>query len=263
MNALARRFFLALLIGLPWLGVGKPVSADEHAITVAAAASLTDVVTELGRVFEAETGTRVRASFASSAVSARQIINGAPFDVLISANRAWIDEARDREALIAESAVSLAGNCLVVAGSAAMLPGDLATLVQRAAAEDWQIAIADPAFVPAGIYARQALERAGLWQAVEPRLVRLPNVRSVVAFTARGETPIGLVYATDLAVAPSLRVLTDIDATLHPPIEYVGAVAVRAPSLTHARAFLAFVRSDAGQAIVQAHGFKRADEIDR
>ena len=252
------RVVLCTTVMVPGICTATPsLAADtDGAITVAAAASLTNVVEDLGKAFDAETGIPVRASFASSAVSARQIISGAPFDLVVSANRLWVEEIAKRDALDPTTISVIAANRLVIASSVAVetsvSPDEL---LAQAVENGWRIAIADPDSVPAGIYARQALESMGVWEDVRPALVILQNVRSVAAHIDRGETPIGLVYATDLRVAENLHSAAVLDDSLHDAIEYVGAVPLQAPSPGHGRAFLEFMTTPTGRAILADHGF--------
>lgn len=253
-----RRWLVGAILSLFVSVAPFPVDAGARTITIAAAASLTEVVEALGLAFRDKTGVEVRASFSSSAVAARQVIGGAPFDVFLSANAAWLDETISRGALIEDSVRHLAGNTLVVAvnGSVEIVPGvDAKRLIEDAVAAKWRIAIADPDSVPAGIYAAEALQGLGLWQAVRPLLTPLQNVRTVVAFIARGDTPIGFAYATDLRVADTVRGVSVLDPALHSPIVYAGGRTAQSAFPSEADAFLEFAASPAGQAIFQAFGF--------
>jgi len=247
---------VALMAVCLFMAQSTQASEDNQQITVTAAASLTEVVDALGTAFRAASGISVRASYSSSAVAARQVINGAPFDLLLSANRTWIDEVARRRAIDTETITVIASNRLIIAGSTGVDPAaSPVTIMNRAIRAGWRIAIADPGSVPAGIYARDALQSMELWERVRPLLVNLQNVRSVVAYIEHGETPIGFVYDTDVRIARHMHRVATFDATTYEPIEYVGAVPMNAPSPHAAKAFLAFINSTEGQSIIASYGF--------
>ncbi|MEQ8664481.1 MAG: molybdate ABC transporter substrate-binding protein [Rhodospirillales bacterium] len=242
---------------------GSGVAADAPSITVAAASSVTEMVDELGKAFTAQSGVAVRASFSASSVAARQVMNGAPFDILISANPAWIDAASQAGAIDAESVRTLAGNALVViAGPRTPLNSNKSVrdVLNIAGVNNWRIAIADPDHVPAGQYALQALRSIGFWDNLKRQMVPLQNVRAVVALVDRGEAAIGLAYATDIRVSMGSREVARFEPGLHEPILYRAAVAGHAPAPEAAAAFIEFALSSEGQRVVAALGFVTAAE---
>ena len=210
------------------------------AILVFAAASLTDALQDIGARYERETGTRIVFNFAGSATLARQIENGAPADLFLSA-----DESTMRRIRTAEQ-VRLLSNTLVV-----VVPA-------RSEIRDWTaartIAIAEPSSVPAGIYARAWLQRAGLWDQLAPRLVPTENVRAALAATASGNAEAAIVYRTD--VFPRVRVVHEVPPGDAPEIVYPFAVLADAPQPAEARRFLAYLQSDAAMALFAKHGFR-------
>jgi molybdate transport system substrate-binding protein len=192
---------------------GEGAASAPRPIVVYAAASLSEVLQQLAADFHRAGGPEVRISFASTAVLARQIEAGAPADVFIAADRAWMDYLRERSLLQDGSERALAGNRLVLiapadspvrppqAGGAALL----ARAPLLAALGSGRLATGDPDAVPLGRYARAALQRLALWDELGGRLVRADDARSALAFVARGEAPLGIVYATDARSEPRAR----------------------------------------------------------
>jgi molybdate transport system substrate-binding protein len=243
---------LRLAIACAALAGASTASADEP-LRVFAAASLTDAVQTLAAGFD---GGGVRTSFGSSAELARQIADGAPADVFLSASREWVDTLRERELLEGEPVV-FARNALVCVapkGGALRARGaaDPAGLA-RALAPGELVAIAD-AGVPAGEYARAALARLGVLDALRPRLVGQKDVRAVLHAVERGEVAAGFVYASDARVA-AVDVLFAFDPATHPPIELYAAVVRGARRPDAARRFVAHLRGEAGRAALRAAGF--------
>ena len=226
---------------------------------VFAAASLTDVITEIAEEFATETGVRVRLSFAASSALARQIENGAPASVFLSANRQWMDRLDSEAAIVSASRTDIAGNrlALIAAERNATLQAPASVTDLPDLLGDGRLAVGDPDHVPAGLYARASLEALGLWDRIAPRLARTGDVRGALALVARGETPLGIVYATDARISDRVRLLTLLPADSHPPIAYPAALTPAADD--DARAFLAFLGGRTAQAIFRRHGFSAAD----
>ena len=224
---------------------------------VYAAASLTSVLQE----FSVRMAPDLRFSFASSSALARQIELGAPADVYISAHRQWMDYLQERALIDAPSRRVLMGNRLVVivALDAHEVWSSLdfsATDFARSpfAGFDGRLAIADPAHVPAGMYARQALLALGWWPALEARLAPAPHVRAALVYVERGECPAGIVYATDAAISDRVRVAATIPDSLHAPIHYPMA-AVTGRSSPAVEQLLALLQSPAAADLFRRHGF--------
>lgn len=252
---------LVLAVQPAQAGRADAVRADPRkpVITVAAAASLTDVIGALADVFRQRSGIAVRTSFSSSAVAARQVIGGAPFDVLISANTAWITHTLQQGAGEPTSRRVIAGNRLVIAVAGNMAPeidrdSDAGGLIEQAIINGWRIAIADPASVPAGRYAVQALAELGLIHDARPLFVPLQNVRAATAYVQRGETPLGFTYQTDLRLAPTLAAVA-VDPSLHPPVTYAAVRILNGSNPEGSTAFLRFLGSAEAQRIFAIHGF--------
>jgi len=229
-------------------------AAEAGELTVSAAASLTAAFQEIGPAFEAaRPQTKVRLNFGSSGALLQQIAQGAPVDVLASADEATIDEAERRQLVRAESRVDFAGNALVVVvpRDAASAPASLADLAAPAVR---RVAIGVPASVPAGRYARAALEKAQLWQEVEAKAVGAQTVRQALDYVARGEVDAGFVYASD-AKGQAERVRVAFVVPSATPVRYAVAVVAASAAAAEARQFIAFLRSPPAQAILRRLGF--------
>lgn len=258
-DRLSRRNLAFGLAALPLAGAAAAVVetavAAQRPLTVFAAASLKDALDQVIARYEAGGARPVRASYGASSVIARQIEQGAPADVFISADREWMDYLAARELIRAGARRDLLGNRLVLVAPAtsrarlAIRPG----MPIGRALGGGRLAVAGPE-VPAGRYARAALEALGVWTQVEGRLAPADNVRTALQFVARGETPLGVVYATDAAIEPKVRVVGTFPANLHPPIVYPAA-ATAASGHADSAGFLRYLAGpDAGR-IFRRYGF--------
>lgn len=224
-------------------------------LTVFAAASLREALDEAARAFERASGHAVRVSYGASSALARQIEAGAPAQLFISADEDWMDYLSAR-GLLAPPRVRLLANSLVLiapAGRAPRLriaPG----FALAAALGTGRLALADPRAVPAGKYARAALESLRTWDAVRDRLAPAESVRAALALVARGEAPLGIVYRTDALADKGVRIVDTFPAGTHPDIVYPAALVAGARSPA-AAALLAFLRGPASRATWTRHGF--------
>jgi len=247
---------LAILILL--FAIVAPGSAEDRPqpeLTVFAAASMSDVLTDIGNAFEAKTGVHVRFSFAASSALARQVESGAPADVFVSADVDWMDYLEQRSLIDKATRRNVAGNRLVL-----IAPQDSRVDLKIApgfdllrALGDGRLATGDPASVPAGRYAREALTSLGVWQQVESRLVPAENVRVALAYVSRGEVPLGIVYETDALVDPRVKVIDVFPENTHPPIVYPAAATARAQP--EAASFVEFLGDAAARALFSKYGF--------
>jgi len=239
-------------------GLASPATAavfDSAPITVFAAASLTNVLQELGDGFTKETSIPVRFSFAASSVLARQIENGAPADIFFSADLEWMDYLQTRNLIQPETRHDIVGNRLVL-----IAPTDVKIKLKiaphfplAAALGGGRLATGDPDSVPVGRYARQALTSLGVWSEVADRLVRADSVRSALAFVDRHEVPLGIVYQTDALIDSKVRVVDVFPVNSHLPIVY--PIALTRAAKADAAKFVAYVRGPAGEVAFKAHGF--------
>ncbi len=244
----------------PFLLAAQPALAQEP-VTVFAAASLTDAMRALGQEWQARGNPAPRFSFAASSALARQIEQGVPADLFMSADEPWMDYVQQRNLVVNATRVSPLGNALVlVAPANAARPVPLARGTDLAAllGPNGRIATGDPAHVPVGRYAQAALEWMGQWGALSPRLARADNVRAALLLVERGEAPFGIVYATDATASPGVRVVGAFPAESHPPVTYPFALLRRAEGNAQARALLAFLAGPEAQPTWQRFGFTLA-----
>ena len=242
---------LALALAAP-----QQVAAQEN-LTVFAAASMRNALDEADAAFTKATGTKVIASYAASSALAKQIAQGAPADIFVSANIKWMDFLDGKKLVKAGTRINLLGNSLVLIAPkdskldhVAIAKGfDIAKL-----AGSGRIAVADTKAVPAGLYAKAALTSLGAWAAAEPKLAQAENVRATLAYVARGETPLGIVYATDAKIEPKVKIVGVFPVGSHPPIAYPVA-AIAASKNAHVGAYLHFLQTPAAKAIFEKYGF--------
>ncbi|MGA0611384.1 molybdate ABC transporter substrate-binding protein [Caldimonas sp. KR1-144] len=248
-----RRHVVLLILSLALTG-----AARAQDVVVFAAASLGDVLQAIAR----EGGfNNLRFSFAASSTLARQIEQGAPAQIFISADEAWMDAVERRGAVLPGSRVDLATNRLAIVRAGAQEPAvppetvdaARALLLPVLAMPDARIATGDPAHVPAGKYAQAALTSLGLWDAAAPRLARADNVRSALALVERGEAPLGIVYRTDALASTKVQVAALLPAASHAPIRYPMALLKGAGD--GARRFHRHLQTPAAQALLRAAGF--------
>ncbi|MHA6346113.1 molybdate ABC transporter substrate-binding protein [Roseivivax sp. CAU 1761] len=264
--------FMRRLVRLPVLAallaaaLAAPLPALAGQITVFAAASLGDALREAAESWQAETGHRAVISPAGSSALARQIAQGAPADLFLSANADWMDWLAERDLIRPETRRILMRNALVLVAPAAAeateaAPAELGPGTDLSAwlPADGRLAMALVEAVPAGIYGRQALEALGLWDGVAARVAQTDNVRAALRLVALGEAALGVVYATDAAAEPRVRVVAGIPARSHDPIVYPGAVTRDAAAPELAAAFLDWLAGAPGQALLARHGFRPAD----
>lgn len=230
-------------------------------ITVFAAASLSDAVSALASEFTRNSGAAVRTSFAASSALARQIESGAPADVFFSADTDWMDYLEQKGRIEPGTRADVLANRLVL-----IAPADRPVSLRiepkfplaAALGPNGHLAVGDPDSVPAGRYARAALTALGVWDSVQDRLVRSDNVRVALAFVARGEVPLGIVYATDALIEKRVRIVGEFPADSHAPIVYPAAlVQAQRPAARRAAAlqFLAELRGPEATAVFKTFGF--------
>ena len=250
------KFLGRIALALATLCPAATIAGAEGQVTVFAAASLQDALGAAAKEFTAATGLGVKYSFDASSTLARQIEQGAPADVFASADLDWMDYLARRSLIQPQSRINLLSNSLVV-----IAPKDapLATLTLdsasiEAALAGGRIATGAVETVPVGRYARLALRKLGLWTALERRIAPAENVRTALAYVARGEAPLGIVYATDAAAEPKVKVVATFPAESHPPIVYPFALTAGAKG-DAAKRFLDFLQGPAARSIFRAKGF--------
>ncbi len=242
---------LALLLSLV---LGEARAADP--LKVFAAASLTDALTDVLQHWQEERGETAVPVLAASSTLAKQITNGAPADLFISASEAWMDALEAAGDLEPGTRIPLLGNALVliVPSDSRLRPRTALSATVREVLAAGRIAVGDPDHVPAGLYAKASLDRLGLWAEVEPHLARTADVRGALALVARGEAAAGIVYATDAEITGKVRTLLTFPEESHPPIVYPAAV-LRGGDRERSAALLDYLAGSEAGAIFQRYGF--------
>lgn len=252
-NLLGTALLILCTLGLPV----RAADAPDGQLLVFAAASLTNSLDEIGTAYTQKTQQHVKFSYAASSALARQVEAGARADVFMSADLEWMDYLQARNLIDRSTRQNLLSNRLVLVAPADSKIGlKIAPGFALAAAlgSNGRLATGDPESVPVGKYARSALTSLGVWNDVADRLVRADNVRSALAFIARGETPLGIVYESDAKVEKHVRIVDFFPASSHPPIVY--PVAATAQARPAAKQFVEFLRSAPAQEIFKKYGFQ-------
>lgn len=255
-----RALVCAAAVVLLLLSTGLPpaVNAVEPGtVVVFAAASTTNAVNDIGKMFAEKGLGKIVPSYASSSALAMQIENGAPANVFISADEGWMNYLAKQKLIDPASRVDLLGNTLVLIAPADSSikkveigpKFDLAKLLGNG-----RLSTGDPDSVPVGKYAKAALEKLGVWADVEGKLARAADVRGALTLVERGETPLGIVYATDAAITSKVRVVRVFPANTHPPIVYPAALVTGKATAT-AKSFLEFLRTPEAKAVFEKYGF--------
>lgn len=250
-------------LALPALAAAPTRAQDRapEAVTVFAAASLTEAIRALAQDWQARGHPAPRLSFAASSALARQIEQGAPADLFLSADEPWMDYLRQRGLIVDATQISPIGNALVL-----ISPVDRPRRVTLAPGTDLlpllglrgRLATGDPAHVPVGRYAEAALRWMGQWDALAPRLARADNVRSALLLVERGEAPFGIVYATDATASRGVALAATFPPESHPPITYPFAVTRHAAANAEAHALHGFLAGPDGAATWRRFGFTLA-----
>jgi len=233
--------------------------AQPRPVLVFAAASLKTALDAIAEKWRADTAKAATISYAASSTLAKQVDNGAPAELFISADEDWMDYLQRRNLTDPQSRIDLLGNRLVLIAPAStgsstnIAPGfPLARLLG-----DGHLAIADPNAVPAGRYAKAALEKLGVWQAVAGRIAAAENVRAALLLVARDEARLGIVYQTDAAAEPAVRIVATFPPDSHPPIVY--PLALTRAAGPEAPGFATYLRTPAARALFEAQGFTVLD----
>ncbi|MBI2965179.1 MAG: molybdate ABC transporter substrate-binding protein [Chloroflexi bacterium] len=246
-----------LLWALLLLAAGAACGRDERTgeVLVLAAASLTEVMDEIGTGYEEATGIDVRFSYGGSDSLAAQIRNGAPADAVVFAGAGPLDALEAGGFTVPGGRRSVAANRLVVIAQASSGTA-LGSLAELAAENSGKVAIADPQLAPAGRYARAALEAAGVWDAVSPRLIPGLDVRNAAAAVTAGTAQFGFVYETDAAAMSGVKVVYVVPAELYPRILYPAAVVSASRNQAQAGAFLEYLGGPRAREVFTRHGFQ-------
>ncbi len=233
-----------------------PGIAQAADLLVFAAASLKEALDDADAAWTKSGGAPVTVSYLASGPLAKQIENGAPADLFISADLQWMDYLQGKNLIKPETRANLLGNSLVlIAPKSSNVTLTIGPNFPLAATlGDSRLAVGEPQSVPAGAYAKEALDKLGVWAAVEPKLAQAENVRAVLALVSRGEAPLGIVYATDAAADPGVKVVGTFPEDSHKPIIYPAAVTV-ASKHPSAAEYLTWLRSPAAAPFFEHRGF--------
>lgn len=252
---MVRTFFHALLL-CPGLlaGLSFLPAARGAEITVFAAASLIDSLKETAAGYEQKTGDKIVFSFSASSVLERQIEQGAPADIFFSADEARMDELEKKGLILKETRRNRLSNSLVV-----VTPADskmeISSPTDLAGDKIKRLALADPKAVPAGVYARQFLEKQKLWKAIEPKVIPAVNVRAALAAVESGNVEAGIVFKTDAAISKKVKIAYSIPPEDGPVIRYPVAIVKDSKQVEAARKFLQYLDSDDAANVFQKFGF--------
>ncbi len=239
------------------LSVAGHALAEEGKITVFAAASLTNAMQDIAAAYKKEKNVDVVSSFASSSTLARQIEVGAPADLFISADQKWMDYAVEKKNVDTATRETLLGNSLVV-----VAPKESAqSTITIDAKTDWKnllkggrLAVGDPEHVPAGIYAKEALQKLGAWETVSPSLAPAEDVRGALALVERSEAPLGIVYGSDAVASKGVKVVGTFPEDAHKKVEYPMAITEGHKNAT-VSAFYDYLKGPEASAVFKRYGF--------
>ncbi|HHY72499.1 MAG TPA: molybdate ABC transporter substrate-binding protein [Bacillus bacterium] len=224
-------------------------------LTISAAASLTDALNEMKQTYENEhKSVHLLFNFNGSGKLALQIEQGAPVDVFLSADQKRMDELEDKSLILADSRQDFTGNKLVLIGSKDKDYG-IASFTEINPSSLSHIAVGDPESVPVGTYTKEIITKLGKWDEIESKVVLAKDVRQVLTYVESGNADIGFVYLSDALTSDKVKVLAEADASLHTPIIYPAAVTADSKHQEEAKQFIEFLQSDAGQNILERHGF--------
>ncbi|HGK4839862.1 TPA: molybdate ABC transporter substrate-binding protein [Kluyvera georgiana] len=239
------------------LSVTGHALAQDAKITVFAAASLTNAMQDIAKEYKKEKNVDVVSSFASSSTLARQIEAGAPADLFISADQKWMDYAVDKKAIDAATRETLLGNSLVVVAPKASEQADIAVEANTpwtSLLKGGRLAVGDPDHVPAGIYAKEALQKLGAWETLSPKLAPAEDVRGALALVERSEAPLGIVYGSDAVASKGVKVVGTFPEDSHQKVEYPIAIIDGHKNAT-VSAFYDYLKGPQSSEIFKRYGF--------
>lgn len=249
--AIAVALFLAFSILL------LPARADSEPVLVFAAASMKNALDEAAKKWTEKSKIKVKSSYAASSALAKQIEAGAPADIFISADLDWMNYVEGKKLIKAGTRSNLLGNSIVLVANKDWNKGDVKIANGFPLAKllgDGRLSMADTATVPAGKYGKEALEKLGVWNSVSGKLAQAENVRAALALVGRGEAPLGVVYKSDAAADPNVKVVGVFPDDSHKPIVYPAALTETSKN-AKASEFLQYLASPEAKTIFEKHGF--------
>ncbi len=233
-----------------------PTNSEREELFVSAAASLTDAMDEITKIYEADHHVKLTFNFAGSGKLAQQIQQGAPVDVFISANENWMDALVDDGLIVTDTREDITGNklVLIVAKGSPINFGSFKEIDKKNLD---QIAIGNPESVPAGEYTEAILKNIDKWEELEDKFVFAQDVRQVLTYVATGNADIGFLYESDALISDQVKIIAESDPTMHDPIIYPGAVTSETSKKEEGIAFLEFLVSETGQEVLNKYGFSK------
>ncbi|MDR2124736.1 MAG: molybdate ABC transporter substrate-binding protein [Desulfovibrio sp.] len=254
-----RAAFVSACLILSATGMTPPAAAAAEAeVVVFAAASTTNAISEIAALYAAKGLGGVKTSFASSSTLAKQIEQGAPADVFLSANTEWVDYLEKKNLAAKDTRCDLLRNRIVLIAPAAGALGHIEIRpgfsLLPALGRDGRLAVGDPAHVPVGMYGKEALTNLGAWDAIKDRIAPAKDVRAGLALVEQGEAPLGLVYESDAAASGKVKIVGIFPAGSHTDVVY-PVVAVAGQKVDQAKKFIAFLKTPEAQAVFKKYGF--------
>jgi molybdate transport system substrate-binding protein len=254
-DRMAKRIRIAFAIMAGIIASTPFGSAHAEELTVFAAMTLQGALDDAGAAYTSQSGINVTFSYGSSAALVKQIDNGAPADLFISADSDWMDTAEQKGLINSPTRVNLLSSQLVLIAprNSSIAANIKAGFPIQKMLGDGRLVMCDPMMMPAGRYGRASLEYFGVWQTVQDRVANADNVRAALAFVSRGEAPLGIVFDTDVALDPSVRIVGVFPSESHPPIVYPAAMVASSDNQA-AEPFLAFLQA-AAKSIFERYGY--------
>jgi molybdate transport system substrate-binding protein len=251
-----RRYTLLAMAAASFVASVAPAGAQSKEVVILAAASLKNALDDAAAAWAKETGKTTKIAYAASSALAKQIEGGIPADLFISADVPWVDYVAERKLIKPASRVDFLGNeiVLIVAKDSKIDLKIDKGFPLRAALGEGRLAMANVEAVPAGRYGKASLEALGVWPSVADRVAQAENVRMAMTLVSRGEAPLGIVYRTDAAADPAVKILGAFPASSHPPIIYPMALLASSTN-PDAEAFVAFLKSSAAKQYFVKQGF--------
>ena len=248
---------ILLLIGVPIVSSIKCLAADPEHVMIFAAASTTNAINDISTLFKRDANVKVVASFASSSTLAKQIEEGAPASIFISADEDWMNYLAKKNLIDPKSRCDLLGNSLVLIAPVGSKLVKVDNIRAQLMAElgNGRLATGDPDHVPVGKYAKAAFQNLGIWKDVEQRLARTSDVRGALALVERGEVPIGVVYSTDAVISKKVKIVGIFPPDCYPPVIYPAAL-IQGKIKPDAQKFFEFLKGSEAKAIFEKYGFK-------
>ncbi|MFD2923905.1 molybdate ABC transporter substrate-binding protein [Halobacillus naozhouensis] len=230
---------------------------DTTELTISAASSLTDAMKEIKTTYESQNkDVTLTFNFAGSGKLAQQIQQGAPLDVFLSANQKWMDKLEKQQFILKETRFSFTGNSLVLI-TKQNRHFDFSSIQSIQLSDEEQLALGDPASVPGGMYTKQALQSINKWEDLKAQMVYARDVRQVLTYVESGNVALGFVYASDALISDRVKIISQVDQSLHQSIIYPAAVLTASANTKEAKAFLDYLKTEEAQEILESYGFEK------